>query len=216
MRPASIRFDQLAARLVPMALAGGLFCFVPLDAKAHEFALGGDAYEDFLAGGMAVLIDLPVMIALISTGILVSMWKREGLPLVWPAFLLAIPAGFVTAALVPVDPVPLLFATAIALGLLAVMAIRPAVRTMAAIVFLAGLLTGWGILAGHAWGEVPPGAYAGIFGLFNLVLATSAAIVSTGLKRLPYGWVEISFRALASWMVAIAMMGWAFLAGQTG
>jgi hypothetical protein len=216
MQPAIIRFDRLAARLVPMVLAGGLFTFAPFDAKAHEFALGGDAYEDFLAGGAAVLIDLPVMIALISAGILVSMWKQEGLPLVWPAFLLAIPTGFVIAALVPVDPVPLLFATAIALGLLAVVAIRPGVRIMSAILFLTGLLTAWGILAGHAWGEVPPGAYAGIFGLFNLVLATSAAIVSTALKRLPYGWVEISFRALASWMVAIAVMGWVFLVGQTG
>lgn len=199
-----------------MVLTSGLVALVPSPARAHEFGLGGDVYGDFLAGGAAVLTDLPVMIALTSTGIFISMWDREGLPRLWLSFLVAIPVGFLIATLSLVDPVPILFGTAIAMGLLAVAALRLKERPMLGIVFLAGLMTAWGMLADHAWGEIPLGAYAGIFGLFNLVLATSAAIVSAGLKHLPYGWVEISFRALASWMVAIAMMGWVFLMGQTG
>jgi hypothetical protein len=216
MKPANIRFERLAARILHIVLAGGLVASIPLSARAHEFGLGGDVYDDFLAGGAVVLTDLPVMIALTSTGIFISIWDREGLPHLWLSFLSAVPAGFLIAAFVPVDPVLILFGAAIALGLLAVIAIRPQKRIMSAIVFLAGFLTAWGILAGHAWGEIPLGAYAGIFGLFNLVLATSALVVSTALKRLPYGWVEITFRALASWMVAIAVMSVAFLLGRTG
>jgi hypothetical protein len=155
-----------------------------------------------------------VLLALMSTGILISLWKRQGLPLVWPAFLVSVIAGFVLAGLVPVDPVPLLYGAAIIAGLLAVAAVRRTRPIMAGIVFGAGLMTGWGILAGHDLGELPLGVYAGLFALFNLVLAASAALATAVLTRLPGRWTEIALRALASWLTAIAIMSLAFVLGQ--
>lgn len=197
-------------------LSGLVLALVPLNAGAHEFEIGGGAYDDFLSGGAAVLNDLPVLLALMSTGILVSLWNRQGLPLVWPAFLASVIAGFVLAGLVPVDPVPVLYGAAIITGLLAVAAVRRTRPIMAGIVFGAGLMTGWGILAGHGWGELPPGVYAGLFALFNLVLAASAAFASALLTRLSSRWTEIALRALASWLTAIAIMSLAFVLGQPG
>lgn len=203
-----------AGRASRPALSGLVVVLAPVGARAHEFELGGDAYDDFLAGGAAVLNDLPVLLALMSTGILISLWKRQGLPLVWPAFLVSVIAGFVLAGLVPVDPVPLLYGAAIIAGLLAVAAVRRTRPIMAGIVFGAGLMTGWGILAGHDLGELPPGVYAGLFALFNLVLAASAALATAVLTRLPGRWTEIALRALASWLTAIAIMSLAFVLGQ--
>jgi hypothetical protein len=197
-------------------LSGLALALLPVGARAHEFELGGDAYDDFLAGGAAVLNDLPVLLALMSTGILVSLWNRQGLPLVWPAFLVSVIGGFVLAGLIPTDPVPLLYGAAIIAGLLAVAAVRGTRPVMAGIVFGAGLMTGWGILAGHGLGELPPGVYAGLFALFNLVLAASAAFASALLTRLPGRWTGIALRALASWLTAIAIMSLAFVLGQPG
>lgn len=210
-----LSFDLHRARgVLRPVLYGLVVALAPVGARAHEFELGGDAYDDFLAGGAAVLNDLPVLLALLSTGILVSLWKRQGLPLVWPAFLVSVLAGFVLAAAVPVDPVPVLYGAAIIAGLLAVAAVRGTRPVMAGIVFGAGLMTGWGILAGHGWGELPPGVYAGLFALFNLVLAASAAFSSAILTRIPNHWTEIGLRALASWLTAIAIMSLAFVMGQ--
>ncbi len=47
--------------------------------------------------------------------------------------------------------------------------------------------------------------------MLNLGLAVSAGIVAQGLERLAFGWTPIVFRALASWLVAIALMSLAFL-----
>ncbi|WP_420406694.1 hypothetical protein [Hoeflea sp.] len=198
-----------------VGLALGL-ALLPVGARAHEFDLGGDAYDDFLAGGAAVLNDLPVLLALMSTGILVSLWDRQGLPRVWPAFMVSVIAGFGLAALMPVDPVPLLYGAAIITGLLAAAAVQGTRPIMAGIVSGAGLMTGWGILAGHGWGELPAGVYAGLFALFNLVLAGTSAFASALLTRLPGRWTGIALRALASWLTAIAIMSLAFVLSETG
>ena len=63
-------------------------------------------------------------------------------------------------------------------------------------------------------GELPPGVYAGLFALFNLVLAASAEFASALLTRLPGRWTGIALRALASWLTAIAIMSLAFVLGQ--
>jgi hypothetical protein len=209
-------YRRRAGRVSRPALSGLVLVLASFPASAHEFELGGDAYDDFLAGGAAVLNDLPVLLALMSTGILISLWKRQGLPLVWPAFLVSVIGGFVLAGLIPVDPVPLLYGAAIISGLLAVSAVRGTRPVMAGIVFGAGLMTGWGILAGHDLGELPSGVYAGLFALFNLVLAASAALATAVLTRLPGRWTEIALRALASWLTAIAIMSLAFVLGQPG
>ena len=192
-------------------ILGVLPLVLPRDAHAHDFGAGSDTYGVFLSGCTAVLAELPVMIALLSTGILVSLWDREGLPKVWPGFLAGVAGGMLLALADVVDPVGIAYGAAMALGLLAVAAVKPGIPLMLGILFIAGLLPIAALLAGHEIGTVPVAAYAGILATANFVLAASAGITAIMLERLPYGWVSVAFRALASWMVAIALISFTFL-----
>jgi hypothetical protein len=180
-------------------------------AFAHDFGLGGGYYADFLAGGAAVLNELPVVISLASAGIFIGLWNRDGFPQVWPPFALGVIAGILLAPLGLLEPVSAAYGLAIALGLLAAAAVRPGMLLMRIIMFLAGLFAALSILAGHAWGEVPVATHAGLFLALNAGLSMATAIVALSLQRFDYPFVPVAFRALASWLVAIAVMAFAFL-----
>jgi hypothetical protein len=188
-----------------------LLLVFPGQAAAHDFALGGDAYAKFLSGCAAVLTELPVMIAMIATGILVSLWDREGLPKVWLAFVAGVAGGMLVATAALIEPLTVAYGSAIALGLLAAAAVRPDVKLMRLVLFFAGFLPVAALLSDHDFGTVPPPAYAGILFMSNVVLSASAGLVSITLKNIPFSWVSIAFRALASWLVAIALISFAVL-----
>ena len=187
------------------------FLFSAIPAKAHDFGSGGSFYTDFLTGFETAMTELPVLLLLGATGILVSLWDKEGLPKVWLAFAIGVITGLILPLFVPVHPVYFGYGGAMAAGLVAAAAIKPDIQWMRVILFVAGLLPASAILADHEWGSVPTFVYVGIFFMLNLGLAVSAGIVSQGLERLAYGWTSIVFRALASWLVAIALMSLAFL-----
>jgi chromate transport protein ChrA len=117
-----------------------LLLVFPGQAAAHDFALGGDAYAKFLSGCAAVLTELPVMIAMIATGILVSLWDREGLPKVWLAFVAGVVGGILFATAALIEPSTVAYGSAIALGLLAAAAVTPDVKLMRLVLFFAGFL----------------------------------------------------------------------------
>lgn len=217
-------FAKLVSPLPPgrrgNLIAGGAVIFLIFwpcsPALAHDFGNAGGNYENFLAGCAAVLYELPVLVALASAGILVSLWDRNGLPRVWLHFALGVTAGFALALTGWPDPLSAAYGPAIALGLLAAAAIRPETWLMRVIMFLAGLFPAAAILGGHEAGSVPFAAYAGMFVTLNAGLSIAAAIVSLALGRLAYSWVPIAFRALASWLVAIAVMSFAFIVRSAG
>ena len=182
-----------------------------MHAHAHDFGSAASTTGDFLSGCTAVLAELPLMIAVISAGILVSLWNGEGLPKVWLAFVVGLFAGTALALANLSEPLLIAYGSAIALGLLASASIKCGLTLMRLILFLAGLLPIAAFLAGHDLGTVPLIAYVGIFVTINIVLAVSAGVVAITLKKLPYVWAPISFRALASWLVAIAMISLALL-----
>lgn len=199
---------KASARMIRAAI---LLLAFTRQATAHDFGLGGDAYAEFLSGCAAVLTELPVMIAMIATGILVSLWDREGLPKVWLAFVAGVVGGMLVATAALIEPVTVAYGSAIALGLLAAAAVTPDLKLMRLVLFFAGFLPVAALLSDHEFGTVPLAAYAGILFMTNIVLSASAGLVSIALKNIPFSWVSIAFRALASWLVAIALISFSFL-----
>jgi len=209
--PAALPHNRWRSIFLPVLGAFLLAAGTCQPAFAHDFGLGGGYYADFLAGCAAVLNELPVLISLASAGILIGLWNREGLPKVWPLFALGVIAGILLAPLDIVEPVSAAYGPAIALGLLAAAAIKPDMLLMRSIVFIGGLFAALAILGGHAWGTIPAATYAGIFLALNAGLSMTTAVVALTLQRFPYPFVPIAFRALASWLVAIAVMAFAFI-----
>ena len=205
--PDTKRRSGLSAALTAFLLAAA----TGSPAFAHDFGLGGGYYADFLAGCAAVLTELPVLICLASAGIFIALWNRDGFPGVWPLFALGNIAGMLLAPLDLVEPISAAYGPAIALGLLAAAAVKPGILLMRSIMFLAGMFPTLAILGGHAWSEVPIATFAGIILALNAGFSMATAVVALTLKGFSYPFVPIAFRALASWLVAIAVMAFAFL-----
>jgi hypothetical protein len=66
---------------------------------AHAFDAGADAYGQFVEGAAVMLIYPGILLPLLALGLLLSLWREDGLPTVWPVFLAAQVAGVFAAAL---------------------------------------------------------------------------------------------------------------------
>lgn len=183
----------------------------PGAAGAHAFEAGADTYARFVEGAAVPLSAPAVALCLVPLGLLLGLWRDDGLPAVWPALLLGLGAGIGLAPLA--DPwVPL---AALAAGALcaaaAALAVLPRRRAvMAAVAFGVGLLATTAGLEGHARGEVPPATLAGILFGANLAVAIPAATVSASTERWRQVWVRIGWRIMSSWSGAIAVLYLAF------
>jgi hydrogenase/urease accessory protein HupE len=60
---------------------------------AHAFDAGADAYGQFVEGAAVILIYPGILLPLLALGLLLSLWREDGLPTVWPVFLAAQVAG---------------------------------------------------------------------------------------------------------------------------
>lgn len=193
----------LARRQLLLLGTLGLF---PRGAWAHNFETGQGAYQDFLSGNQAVLADLPIVLGLIATGILVGIWKTDRLPRVWLFYnigaLLGVFMGF--SGVVP--PVLPAYIAVCLIGLLAAASPAISVFMMRLIVGVMGAIFANAVLSGHTIDEIQTFAYLGIFFALNLGLAAPAAVVTISREKLEYGWVYITWRALSSWLVAISIM----------
>ena len=196
----------VAARpLLRLALAA-LFGLLPAAAFAHDFGVGKGAYEDFLNGNVAVLADVPVLMAVIAAGILAGIWKPEGFPSLWPSFFVGLLVGTVLG-FVAAPPASLpTYIAVILIGLLGAAALDLSVGIMRGIFFLIGAVLTNAIFSGHTVSEIPVFAYIGIAVALNFCIAAAARIVMLSRERLQYGWVMIVWRAGMSWFVAIAVM----------
>jgi hypothetical protein len=192
------------------AAVAAALALLPGSAAAHAFRTGADAYAVFLQGVAVPLNDPWILLCLLPVGVMVGIWRKDGMPAVWPGLIGGLLLGFLLAPLLPegLALVPLAFGLiASVLAAAALSYPRPAVF---AFMTLAAAVGGWMALAGHGWGELPLTVYAGVFlGAHFAVVLPAAAVVATR-RLIPAGWLMIAWRALASWLGAVAMMLAAF------
>ncbi|MEM1040169.1 MAG: hypothetical protein AAGI12_11960 [Pseudomonadota bacterium] len=208
---------RLAALLFGLPLAVALVAtFLSTPALAHEFGVGKDAYEDFLSGNQAVFVDFPVVLGVIAAGLFVSIWRLDGFPTVWLAYIAGLVVGAGLAFALAIPPALPMFVIVIFVGLLGALAPDLSTRMMQGIYFVIGLVLTNAVLSGHTIDEIPAFSYVGIAFALNLGVSACAAIVYRSRTNLSYDWVMIVWRAGSSWLVAIAVMGIALMLGATG
>jgi len=179
-------------------------------AQAHAFDAGADAYGQFVEGAAVMLTFPGIVLPLLALGLLLSLWREDGLPKVWPVFLAAQVAGIFGAALV--GAVVALIFMGLGIVIAAVAALAPSVPKAAAYAFagLAGVFAMLTAFEGHGLFELPVFTHLGLLFGANLATALAAGIANLALTRVEAGWMRIGWRVAASWIGAILMLTLAF------
>ncbi len=187
-------------------LLAGFAAGSPGVAHAHAFVAGQGAYQLFLEGASLPFHTPGLLLATISTGLFVGLWRVDGLPVVWPFLIGGVVVGLVGPSLALVDPTLALYALALTFAVLGAARLRyPAnlARTLAAI---AGALIAYGAVALHEGEAVPIAVHAGLFAGINFFVAAGAGVVSLPQRRIVAQWPVLGLRILSSWLAAITMI----------
>lgn len=177
---------------------------------AHAFDAGADAYGQFVEGAAVILIYPGILLPLLALGLLLSLWREDGLPTVWPVFLAAQVAGVFAASLA--GPVVALVFMGLGIVTAALAALWPAVPKALALglAALAGVFAMMTAFEGHGLFELPVFTHLGLFFGANLATALAAGVSNLALVRIEAGWMRIGWRVVASWIGAILMLTLAF------
>lgn len=187
----------------------------PVSLLAHEFGAGQGAYKDFLSGNRAVLADNTVLLGLVAAGLLSGIWKPDGFPSLWPFYAGGVVAGAAVGFYGMIPPTLPTYVAVIAVGLLGAAAPQIPTGLVRGIFFVIGLVLTNAVLSGHRISEITPFAYVGIAFALNVGVVVPAGLVAVSREKLPYGWVAIAWRAVMSWLVAIAVMAMALMLKST-
>ena len=76
----------------------GVFVWLAGPARAHSFLPEGGFYDRFVEGTMVIMAYPSALLPLFAFGVLASLWDMDGLPRVWPVFILGQLAGIGLAA----------------------------------------------------------------------------------------------------------------------
>ena len=87
--------------------------------------MGLDPYGQFIEGAAVMLTDPGLVLPLLAWGVFLSLWKRDGVLVVWPVFLSAQLGGVFAAALVGPMIGLVLMGLGIAIAALAALLPRP-------------------------------------------------------------------------------------------
>ncbi|MFN3145103.1 MAG: hypothetical protein ACE368_07460 [Paracoccaceae bacterium] len=190
--------------------AGAALVALAAPAHAHAFRTGADAYAQFLEGTGVPLGDPAILLGLLPLGVLLGLWRMDGMPAVWPGFIAGLMLGLGLAPALPegITLVPL------AIGLIAAILGAAALNyprlPLTLFAGLTGAAAGATALSGHGWGELPPTIHAGVFLGTHLAVVLPAALVVTTRQAIDAGWLRLGWRITASWLGAMAMMFGAF------
>ena len=202
----------MAASAFARAGAAGLAAIawaMPVTASAHDF-LKSAAYESFVEGAGLAMGWPPSAILLCALALFASLSMRESMPSIWLHFIAGCIAGLAIAPWVPERPSGFVLLMAAVVATAA--ALRPESRLSAlrALAAITGATACAALMAGHAHGEVPATAIAGVTLGANMLVAIVAGLVEAGMRHFRRPWLVIAFRAIASWVAAIAVLVLAF------
>lgn len=202
---------MISAIIKRLGMAAIAAIALPATAFAHSFEAGASTYASFLAGIEAVYADLGIALLILAAGLLVGLDKNPAKHTGFAALLAGAVLGCVLSVPLNYTPSTVLLLSATAVACLA--AWRPAWQLSWLMVALggAGGMGAWSVFAGHEDVVAPLPVYVGTLFALYVGVATTGAITKLVMETVPKGWVEIGFRAMASWVAAIAIMTLAFL-----
>lgn len=175
-------------------------------ARAHSFGAGLDHYEQIVAGTGAVLDHPGILLLLAALGILLGLWRTDGMVRAWPAFLAGQAIGVPVATVVGLWAQNGLLVLGIIVAGLAALLPRHGRPEALGLAFLTGLAPVAISLEGLGLFEVSLLIHLGLFLGVNLVAALAATAVSMTTARLDAVWVRILWRILCSWIAAILVL----------
>ena len=129
----------------------------------------------------------------------------------WPLLIAGHVTGFVIAPFLGDRVIAALVAAGFATASLAALLPRHTRAEALAVSLVVGLLTMLVSLEGHAWLELTPPIYAGIFLAASFAVAAGAGIARIATDAVRHPWVRIALRVAASWLAAIQILILAFL-----
>ena len=179
-------------------------------AAAHSFAAGADSYAQFVEGAGVVLSYPSLLLPPLALGVLLSLWKVDGLPSVWPLYFAGLLAGIALGPIVGPTVSIVLMALGVLIAALAAILPRHNRVEVSVLAAITGLLLTAASLEGHSFFELGFVIPFGIVFAANLVVATSAATVRVAVEKVDRQWILIGARVLASWIGAILVLMLAF------
>lgn len=188
----------------------------PSLAHAHSFESGADIYASFLAGIWAVYADIGIVLLILAAGLLLALDKNPDKTTAFAALLIGAVTGCFLTVPFNVNPSWILLLSATLVACLA--SWRPAwpLRALLVTQAWAGGVGAWAVFAGHEQVVAPLAVYAGTLFALYIGVSTTGGLAKTVLEQIPQGWVNVAFRALSSWVAAIAIMTLAFVSTSAG
>ena len=188
----------------------------PAGAHAFRTDAGEYGYEAFLDGTNAVLSDVTVLVAAVACGLVLGFQPKRQAGTMLAILVASMMAG---AALSRIGAATALApAILTALGLALAIAWRPGLSSGLATGLLAvsGAAMAWTVFAGHPTGTIAAFAWPGALFALYVVAAAAGALVHISRERIVVPWLDIAWRAFASWVAAISVMVIAFALAAAG
>ena len=175
-------------------------------AQAHSFLAEGGAYDMFVEGTTVILKDVRLLLPIVALGLLIALWKADGLISAWPANIVGNVLGVPLALLVNGTIILIYLLIGVLVALVAALTPKRNASEIRGLAFVLGFVSMLSALEGHEFFELPIAIYLGLIFGINLVLAATANISGLILSTFRAKWIEISIRAICSWTAAIGIL----------
>lgn len=186
------------------------FCAVADTASAHAFKAGAGHYEAFIEGTSVVLFWPPTLAAMLTLGILVSLWRAEGMVAIWPYMIIGQLIGFGLSSFNLEGTATLPYFLGLLTAIFAIFALTTNKSLIAIIAAFSGLSVIMSALEGHPIGSLSLAIYLGIFVAANLGVAVSAGLVAMSIAKIKSSWAVLGWKIIASWLAAMIILQLAF------
>lgn len=181
------------------------------NAEAHSFGAGTDLFASFIEGAKVILFEPITLFACMSLGLLLTLWRANGLLIALPYLIGATIFGFLSATFAPTWTITALLIIGTINSALAALVRNNSQIVVITISIATGFLCQFVALEGHAWMELSAAIYLGlIIGTYFCVVAASG-LSQVLLERFNNAlWSRITLRVVASWLAAMQILMFAF------
>ena len=190
-----------------------LFSWITLvagPANAHAFKNDGGGYERFIEGVLVIVAYPSAILPLVTLGIFLSLWQKEGFLKALPAMLVGAILGLGLGAVSGPWILPATQAAGGVVAILAALLTRPNQLLALGMSFVLTTMVVALSVEGHGFLELPLMIHLGIFFGLYLVVAAVSSWTRLTLEHIDKSWVRIIWRIAASWIAALMILYVAF------